>query len=73
MMIATNTQRINAASMVATSINRDLDNRPDFTMTRDQLRARIAHTLDCDANDEDRTWIFNLLAGDHAIASRFRD
>jgi hypothetical protein len=42
-------------------------------MTRDQLRARIAHTLDCDANDEDRTWIFNLLAGDHAIASRFRD
>lgn len=73
MMIATNTQRINAASMIATSINRDLDNNPDFTMTRAQLKVRISDMLDCDANDEDRAWVFDLLAGDHAIASRFRD
>ena len=65
---------IATASDIARSINRDLDNRPNFTMTRSQLRARFESYCDDPATtDADIDAAFALLASDPIIDRLFRD
>lgn len=53
---------LNAATDIIAAINRDLANTPDFTMTRDQLRARIdAYCDNPDMTDADRISIFRII------------
>lgn len=53
------TARLNAANDILASINRDLDNWPTFTMTRDQLRARIDEY--CTDPETDQGAIYRML------------
>jgi hypothetical protein len=69
----TSTERYAAASDIARSINRDLDNNPNFTMTRDQLRARIDTYLDCPHTNDDARRIFTRLIFDPALPLRDRN
>ena len=69
MMMTTN-RLIDAASMIARSINRDLDNRPNFTLTRDQLNIRIATYLDCPHDRDDELMIAAYLTSDPAMPLR---
>jgi hypothetical protein len=67
----TSTARYAAASDIARSINRDLDNDPNFTLSGSQLDARIDHYCDDPATDDaDRLWIRITLLNDPCIPIR---
>jgi len=69
-MMMTTTARLDAAAMIARHINADLNHRPHFTLTRNQLRNRIDAYLDCPHDAEDARRIFARLACDPAMPFR---
>lgn len=63
--------RIAAASNIARSINADLDNDPNFTLSGSQLNARIdAYCDDPATTDADRLMIRIMLLNDPCIPIR---
>lgn len=66
------TDIITAAADIAGAINRDIANRPNFTLTHAQLMTRIDNYCDDPSiTSADRCRIYSLLANDPAMP--FRD
>lgn len=73
-MMMTRTARLQVAEAIARKVQRDVDNRPDFTMTRSQLRHRIAdYVTNPQHDDEDLRLIFMTLVFDPALPIRDRN
>lgn len=67
----TTTDRLTASIQIEKGITRDLDNRPNFTLTRTQLFNRIAdYCDDINATTDDIAAIFNSMLTDPDLPLR---